>query len=42
MFGKKLLIIRMIISALLLQTLYYKFSAHNDSVYIFAKVGLEP
>lgn len=26
----------------LLQTLYFKFSSHPDSVYIFTEVGLEP
>lgn len=34
--------IRLIIAALLIQTLYFKFSAHPDSVYIFTKVGMEP
>jgi len=42
MFTRKLLIIRIIIAVLLLQTLYYKFSAHPDSVYIFTQIGLEP
>lgn len=42
MLGKKLLILRIVIAILLLQTLYFKFSAHPDSVYIFTKVGLEP
>ncbi len=37
-----LLIIRIIIAAILIQTLWYKFTAHPDSVYIFSKVGLEP
>ena len=27
---------------ILTQTLFYKFSAHVDSVYIFTKVGIEP
>ncbi len=27
---------------ILLQTLYFKFTAHPDSVYIFATVGMEP
>ena len=32
-----------IIAALiLLQTLYYKFTAHPDSLYIFSKIGGEP
>lgn len=37
-----ILIFRILISVLLLQTLRYKFTAHPDSVYIFTKVGLEP
>jgi len=37
-----LLVFRIVISFILLQTLYFKFSAHPDSVYIFKKVGLEP
>ncbi|MDT0553965.1 DoxX family protein [Urechidicola vernalis] len=36
------LFLRLIIAALLIQTLYFKFSAHPDSVYIFTKVGMEP
>ena len=36
------LAIRIIIAAVLIQTLRYKFTAHPDSVYIFSKVGLEP
>ncbi|MEZ4842443.1 MAG: DoxX family membrane protein [Flavobacteriaceae bacterium] len=36
------LIIRIIIAILLLQTLYFKFTAHPDSVYIFSKIGMEP
>lgn len=34
--------LRLIVALLLLQTLYFKFSAHPDSVYIFSKVGMEP
>ncbi len=33
-------IIKIIVVGILLQTLYYKFSAHPDSVYIFQKTGL--
>ena len=41
--GKKvILVLRIIVSILLIQTLQYKFTAHPDSVYIFSKVGLEP
>ena len=32
--------IRVLVALILLQTLYYKFTAHPDSVYIFEKVGL--
>jgi len=39
---KILLIIRIIIAIILIQTLRYKFTAHPDSVYIFSQVGLEP
>ena len=42
MLGKKLLLLRIIIAILLIQTLYFKFSAHPDSVSIFSQVGLEP
>ena len=35
-------ILRLIIAAILIQTLRFKFSAHPDSVYIFTQVGLEP
>lgn len=37
-----LLILRLIIAVILLQTLRYKFLAHPDSVYIFSTLGLEP
>jgi len=37
-----LLIIRIIVAIILVQTLRFKFTAHPDSVYIFSKVGLEP
>ncbi len=37
-----LIVLRIIIAIILLQTLRYKFTAHPDSVYIFTKVGLEP
>ena len=40
--SKILLIIRIIIALILVQTLRYKFTAHPDSVYIFSKIGLEP
>ncbi len=34
--------LRIISAGILLQTLYFKFSAHPQSVYIFSKIGLEP
>lgn len=34
--------LRLIIAIILIQTLRFKFTAHEDSVYIFSKVGLEP
>ena len=39
---KILLIIRIIIAVILVQTLFFKFTAHPDSIYIFSQVGLEP
>ena len=36
------LLIRIVISLILIQTLRFKFLAHPDSVSIFTKVGLEP
>lgn len=35
-------ILRIVVAAILLQTLYFKFTAHPDSVYIFTKLGAEP
>lgn len=32
-------IVRIIVAGILLQTLYFKFTAHPDSVYIFETVG---
>lgn len=37
-----LLILRIIISLILLQTLYFKFTASPESVFIFSTLGLEP
>jgi putative oxidoreductase len=34
--------VRIIIAAILTQTLYFKFTASEESVYIFEKVGMEP
>ncbi|MFV9551325.1 DoxX family membrane protein [Algibacter sp. PT7-4] len=36
------LTLRLIIAAILIQTLRFKFFAHPDSVYIFSTIGLEP
>ena len=33
-------IVRLIVAVILLQTLYYKFGGHEDSLYIFEKTGL--
>lgn len=35
-------IMSLVAAAILLQTLYFKFSAHPDSVFIFSQHGLEP
>ena len=40
--SKSLLVCRIIIAVILVQTLWFKFSAHPDSVYIFTQVGMEP
>ncbi len=37
-----LLIIKVIVAILLLQTLYFKFTGAAESVYIFETVGMEP
>ena len=34
--------LRLIAAGILLQTLYFKFSAHPESVYIFSQIGMEP
>lgn len=34
--------LRVIVAAILLQTLFYKFSGAAESVYIFSTVGMEP
>ncbi|MBK8956729.1 MAG: DoxX family protein [Saprospiraceae bacterium] len=36
------LVLRLLVALIYLQTLYFKFSAHPDSVYIFSKLGMEP
>ncbi len=35
-------IVRIIAAVILLQTLYFKFTGHEDSLYIFSQLGLEP
>jgi putative oxidoreductase len=35
-------ILRLTVAIILIQTLYFKFSAHPDSVYIFSNLGVEP
>ncbi len=42
MHDKILLVLRIIVAVILVQTLRFKFSAHPDSVYIFSTLGLEP
>ncbi|MCF8321980.1 MAG: DoxX family protein [Flavobacterium sp.] len=36
------LLLRIIIAVIFLQTLYFKFTAHPDSVHIFQSLGIEP
>ncbi len=40
--NKIILVLRIIVAIILIQTLRFKFTAHPDSVYIFETVGLEP
>lgn len=35
-------ILRLTVAVILLQTLYFKFTAHPDSVHIFSALGIEP
>lgn len=35
-------ILRLIVAIILLQTLYFKFTGHPDSVHIFSALGVEP
>ncbi|WP_138433630.1 DoxX family membrane protein [Winogradskyella algicola] len=39
---KIILMLRIAVAVILIQTLRFKFTAHPDSVYIFETVGLEP
>jgi hypothetical protein len=34
--------VRVIAAIILLQTLYFKFTGAEESIYIFTKVGMEP
>ena len=35
-------IVRLVAAVIFFQTLYFKFTAHPDSVYIFSELGIEP
>ena len=35
-------ILRLIAAVIMLQTLYFKFSGSEESVYIFSQLGIEP
>ena len=35
-------IIRLVVAVILVQTLYFKFTASEESVYIFSALGIEP
>ncbi|TYA71489.1 DoxX family membrane protein [Seonamhaeicola marinus] len=35
-------LLRLVVAIILIQTLRFKFTGHEDSIYIFSKVGLEP
>lgn len=35
-------VLRFIVALILVQTLYFKFTAHPDSIHIFSKLGIEP
>jgi putative oxidoreductase len=37
-----LIVLRVIAALILLQTLYFKFTGHPESIFIFEKVGMEP
>jgi putative oxidoreductase len=36
------LILRLVAAFIMLQTLYFKFTGHPESVYIFTQLGIEP
>lgn len=35
-------VLRLTVAVILIQTLYFKFTAHPDSVHIFSELGVEP
>lgn len=37
-----ILVLRLLAAVILLQSLYFKFSGHEESVFIFSAVGMEP
>lgn len=39
---KFILVLRIAVAIILIQTLRFKFTGHEDSIYIFETVGLEP
>ena len=40
--GFSILLLRLIAAIIMLQTLYFKFTAHPESVHIFTNLGMEP
>jgi uncharacterized membrane protein YphA (DoxX/SURF4 family) len=34
--------LKVVVAVILLQTLFFKFTGHEESIYIFTKVGMEP
>lgn len=36
------MVLRIAVAVIFIQTLYFKFTAHPDSVFIFSKLGVEP
>ncbi len=36
------LVLRLIVAIIFVQTLFFKFTAHPDSVHIFSQLGMEP
>ncbi|MDY7394342.1 DoxX family protein [Aureibaculum sp. 2210JD6-5] len=42
MTSKIYFVLRLLVALILVQTLYFKFTAHPDSIHIFSTLGLEP